>query len=113
MHCGTRSRYSLATSHLVRRVALLLCLGLVVDLATVCDLDDEDEDEDLVVVNICEDSVIANPVTPEFFVDELFAELPRIIQVGELLLKKITDPFRDGRVEFPDLFAAFGVNLIV
>ena len=100
--CGTRSRGSLATSHLVLRAALLLCLELVVDLATVCDI--EDEDEDLVVVNICEDSVIADPVTPEFFVDELFTELARIIQLGELLLKKITDPFRDGRVEFPDLF---------
>ena len=84
---------------------LPLCLGLVVDLAAVCDLDDEDED--LVVVNICEDSVIADPVTPEFFVDELFTEPARIIQLGELLLKKITDPFRDGRVEFPDLFRCF------
>ena len=100
--CGTRSRCSLATSHLVPRVALLLCLELVVDLATVCDLDDEDDD--FVVVNICDDSVIADPVTQEFFVDELFTEPARIIQLGELLLKKITDPFRGGRVEFPDLF---------
>ncbi len=99
---GTRSRCSLATSHAVRRAVLLMRLELVVDLATVCDLDDEDED--VVVVNICEDSVIADPVTPEFFVDELFTELARIIQRGELLLKKITDPCRGGRVEFPDLF---------
>ncbi|GAB2815900.1 hypothetical protein GCM10027022_02440 [Alpinimonas psychrophila] len=59
------------------RVTLRLRLGLAVDLATVCDLDNEDED--LVVVNICEDSVIADPVTPEFFVDEFFTELAGII----------------------------------
>ena len=87
---------------MVHLAALLRCLELVVNLATVCNLDDEDED--LVVVNICEDSVIADSVTPEIFVDELFAELAWIIKLGELLLKKITDPFRGGRVEFPDLF---------
>ena len=89
---------------MVHLAALLRCLELAVNLATVCDLDDEDED--LVVVNICEDSVIADSVSPEFFVDELFAELARIIKLRELLLKKITDPFRGGRVEFPDLFCS-------
>ena len=64
----------------------------------------DDEDEDLVVVDICEDSVITDPVTLKFFVDEFFAELARVIQPGELLLKKITDQFRGRRVEFSDLF---------
>ena len=88
--------FLLAASHFEHLAALLLCLELVVNLATVCDFDDEDDD--LVVVNICEDSVIADSVTPEFFVDELFAELARTIKLGELLLKKITDPFHGGRV---------------
>ncbi|EPR76582.1 hypothetical protein ADILRU_1067 [Leifsonia rubra CMS 76R] len=89
------------TLQLVRR-GTLLCSGLVVYLATVRNLNDEDEN--LVVIDVCKDPVIADPITPEFLVHELLAEQSRIIKPGKPLLNKTSDPLRGDWVKFSDLF---------
>ena len=82
--------------------SMLLCSELVVDLTTVRNLDDEDEN--LVIVDVCEDSVITDPITPEFLVDQLLTEQSRVVKPGKLLFKKSADSLRCGRIEFSDLF---------
>jgi len=37
------------------------------------------EDQNLVIIDICEDAVVAHSITPEFVVRELLAERARII----------------------------------
>ena len=89
------------TLRLLRR-GVLLCSEFVVNLATVRNLNDEDEN--LVVVNICEDPIVPDSIPPEFLIRELPAKQSRVNKEGELLFKKTTDPLRGRRIKFFDLF---------
>jgi hypothetical protein len=73
-----------------------------VDLAAVRDLDDQHED--LVIVNDCKNPIVAHPISPELLVDQLLAELTRILQLRELLLEENSDPVGYDRIELADLF---------
>ena len=77
------------------------CSERVVDLAAACNLNNEDQN--LVVVDICEDPVVAHLIPPEVLVHELLAERAWIIKAGKFLLNKNSDALRYRRIDFSDL----------
>ena len=102
--CGGHVRAFLSTT-LYQLLSARHRSEVVVNPATVRDFNNEDKD--LVVVNICEDPVVARTVTPEILIHELLAQKARIIQLRKLLLEKTTDSSRDHRTKLAHLFRSF------
>jgi hypothetical protein len=65
--------------------------------------DGDYEHDKPIILNVNEDSVVANPIAPELLIDEWLAQRPRVVNAAQGALEKYPNTLRDLRIELKDL----------